>query len=289
MTGHAELRPGAALASALRSWSTEFLRLHLTVLAFGAPLVVITTLLSTQTRWLAFWAADSFLGMSAYATEVAMNFAWLRGIAFLQESSALSQILTQQSTGVGLIAVLLQYAATGAVAARVCGAAISNEELLPLVFRFLALGLLTAFAFVAVDVVLFELLFSLDVDALYDLVIPLSWMLQLALSSFFWLSLAIVFVERAGVLEALKRSIVLSQGSRMRIAAILILIALVTQAVLWALHFLAIEGLNIYIATLFTLGLILPVLKGCILAAVYLQLREQKEGPPVEKVTAVFG
>ncbi|MHC4224042.1 MAG: hypothetical protein ACYSX0_14390 [Planctomycetota bacterium] len=285
MTNQPELRPGAALERAFRIWSVDFLRLHLIVIALGAPLVVITALLSIDKPWPALWASDSFLGMSAYATQVALVYSMTQALGFFDEAHALTHLLTHPGAGVGLLAVLIQYGATGAVVGRVCGEAERRGGLLQLVFRVILLGLLGTLTFVATDMLLFQLLAGIS----FYLALLLSWFAQLALGAFFWLSLAILVVERTGVLAALKKGMGLSKGSRIRIAALLILIALNTQAVLWLLNVLVEHQLSVAVAVRFTLGLVLPVMKGCILAAVYLQLRERKEGPPVEEVTAVFG
>ena len=111
---------------------------------------------------------------------------------------------------------------------------------------------------------------------------------MLYLFAMFWVFIAAIVVERAGVLGCFSRSMALTQGHRWGIFAILFLIALANFLVSFLTRLLAqaapIAGTLIDLAVaLFFLAL------GPVLAAVgYTYLRAEKEGVAIDDVVRVF-
>jgi predicted small integral membrane protein len=289
MTGQAGLRPGLALAHAFRMWGASVLRLQLPVLIFCGPVVVVAALLSTQEILPIAMVLEGLRGIYRFAWQAGSRLVLAMLMAGADSGSDAVEDYLFPGLILGILSVLLQSVAASAIVARLCGAPVRREVLSLFIVRIAGLTLLGAALFFTIDYLGFRSTVTLGVPQLFTLVYLVSVLIKTVVASLFWLGFAAIAVEDRSVPGALRSALALSKGSRIRIAAVLLLIEFATQGCFWFFAVLSGSDRGVTIAFRTAVGLVLPVLKGCILAAVYVQLCRQKQGPPVEEVSSVFG
>ncbi|MCJ9427537.1 hypothetical protein [Kordiimonas marina] len=218
----------------------------------------------------------SAIGCLVYAPIVACAIAFTGNVT----------VLKGDTSQVGWMGVLLSFLAT-AIFTQIAYVAILSGGISFLsgdkmtLGRMIRSGMKFLFPVIAVAIISFVLVLL----GYVFLIIP-----GVIISLMLYVAIPAVIAEKKDPIEALKRSRDLTRGSRWAIFAVMIIVAIITNVPQWLVGFIQPSAENVpllFVVTVLSYGVITAV-NGALNAAVYVQLRECKEGISTDEVTEVF-
>lgn len=224
----------------------------------------------------------TLIGILVFMPIVAFAIWFTGGVAILQ-----GDITQGGFTGLGLTSLGTMVFTQVAYAAIICGAVsyLSGDKMA--IGRMITGGFSAVLPVIAVSI----MVAVLTVLGYIVLIIPgiiISMMLAVAVPA--------VVAEKRGIVEALSRSADLTKGYRWGVLGTFIVVGIITAIANWLVSFVQIsvaaavddlELVLIFVLTVVTYGLT-TALSGAATSAIYVQLRECKEGTTADEIAEVF-
>jgi len=113
----------------------------------------------------------------------------------------------------------------------------------------------------------------------------------LLIAAAWWVAVAVVVVERPGVIESLRRSWTLTEGHRWQIVGIIVIVYAIgqgAQMIVNMLDTLTSEGLNVFTFVSFVVAALVAALQATMAGVGYYELRRVKEGVGIDELVSVF-